>query len=329
MFWRVTVPLLSPTLFFGLVVATIYAFQTFGQIDILIGPQNAAFEHTNVLIYTCTRRSRPAEPRRAAVMSIALFAITLVLTVASSGSSSGGCTMPDDAAVDDPAGAAPAPARPHRRHRRRPPGRALRAAQRRRRAWSLFPLYMTVVNSLLAPSQLDRQPPLLFPVHPQLGLLRQGLDRRAPGLYLRNSVIQTTIIVTGQLVTSVLAAYAFAFLRVPASAGRCSWSSSPPHDPLRGHHHHQPRHRQLAGVVQHLRGPDRARSWPPGSAPSCSARPSCRSPSDLREAAAARRLRPLAVPGPGGGAPRPAGGGRPRRSSPSWPPGTSTSGRSW
>ena len=40
MFWRVTVPLLSPTLFFGLVVGTIYAFQSFGQIDILIGPQN-------------------------------------------------------------------------------------------------------------------------------------------------------------------------------------------------------------------------------------------------------------------------------------------------
>jgi len=34
--------MLSPTLFFGVVVGTIYAFQSFGQIDILIGPSNAA-----------------------------------------------------------------------------------------------------------------------------------------------------------------------------------------------------------------------------------------------------------------------------------------------
>ena len=36
-FWRMTVPLLSPTIFFALVVSTIYAFQAFGAIDILIG----------------------------------------------------------------------------------------------------------------------------------------------------------------------------------------------------------------------------------------------------------------------------------------------------
>jgi sn-glycerol 3-phosphate transport system permease protein len=81
-FWRVTVPLLSPTLFFALVVAMIYAFQTFGQIDILIGYQNAAYEHVNVLIYNIyTTLVYEENPGRAAVMSIALFAITLVLTV--------------------------------------------------------------------------------------------------------------------------------------------------------------------------------------------------------------------------------------------------------
>ena len=39
-FWRVIVPMLSPTIFFAVVVGTIYAFQTFGQIDILIGYDN-------------------------------------------------------------------------------------------------------------------------------------------------------------------------------------------------------------------------------------------------------------------------------------------------
>jgi len=81
-FWRITVPLLSPTLFFGVVVATIYAFQTFGQIDILIGYQNAAYEHVNVLVYNIyTTLVYGENSGRAAVMSIALFLITLVLTL--------------------------------------------------------------------------------------------------------------------------------------------------------------------------------------------------------------------------------------------------------
>ena len=50
-FWRMTVPLLSPTIFFALIVSTIYAMQAFGAVDILIGPANAARLHTNVLIY--------------------------------------------------------------------------------------------------------------------------------------------------------------------------------------------------------------------------------------------------------------------------------------
>ncbi len=82
-FWRVTVPLLSPTLFFGVVVATIYAFQTFGQIDILIGYQNAAYEHVNVLIYNVyTTLVYGGNPGRAAIMSIALFLLTLLVTLA-------------------------------------------------------------------------------------------------------------------------------------------------------------------------------------------------------------------------------------------------------
>lgn len=81
-FWRVTVPLLSPTLFFAVVVATIYAFQTFGQIDILIGYQNAAYQHVNVLVYNIyTTLVYQQDSGRAAVMSIALFLITLVLTL--------------------------------------------------------------------------------------------------------------------------------------------------------------------------------------------------------------------------------------------------------
>lgn len=81
-FWRMTVPLMSPTIFFGLVVATIYAFQTFGQIDILIGYNNAAFEHVNVLVYNILNTIEVAKTTgQAAVLSIVLFLLTLGVTL--------------------------------------------------------------------------------------------------------------------------------------------------------------------------------------------------------------------------------------------------------
>src|SRR5271166_6808293 len=81
-FWRVIVPLLSPTIFFGLVIGTIFAFQTFGQIDILIGPTQASYLHTNVLIYNIVNTlQQDNNTGAAAVMAIALFFITLLLTL--------------------------------------------------------------------------------------------------------------------------------------------------------------------------------------------------------------------------------------------------------
>jgi sn-glycerol 3-phosphate transport system permease protein len=79
-FWRVTVPLLSPTIFFAVVVGSIFAFQSFGQIDLLTqgGPQ----DKTNVLTYFIVTELRQHQnPGSAAVLSIALFLITLVLTL--------------------------------------------------------------------------------------------------------------------------------------------------------------------------------------------------------------------------------------------------------
>jgi sn-glycerol 3-phosphate transport system permease protein len=79
----------------------------------------------------------------------------------------------------------------------------------------LAPLYLAVVNSLLPASALAQRPPPLFPSHPQWHTYVTAWDQGHLGLYLRNSAIQTGIIVAGQLLTSVLAAYAFAFLRFP------------------------------------------------------------------------------------------------------------------
>src|SRR5580658_67234 len=79
----------------------------------------------------------------------------------------------------------------------------------------LFPLYITVVNSLLPTGSIAHQPPPLFPVHPLWHTYSNAWTKGHLSIYLRNSVIQTVIIVGAQLVTSVFAAYAFAFLRLP------------------------------------------------------------------------------------------------------------------
>ncbi len=79
----------------------------------------------------------------------------------------------------------------------------------------LFPIYVTVVNSLLAPDQLVHQPPPLFPTNPQWGHYATAWTSGSMSKYMATSAIMTALIVVGQLVTSILAAYAFAFLHFP------------------------------------------------------------------------------------------------------------------
>jgi sn-glycerol 3-phosphate transport system permease protein len=79
----------------------------------------------------------------------------------------------------------------------------------------LFPIYITVVNALLRPTQIAARSPTFFPTDPQWHTYSDAWSDGHLGAYLRNSFIQTGLIVIGQLVTSILAAYAFAFLRFP------------------------------------------------------------------------------------------------------------------
>ena len=79
-FWRVTLPLLSPTIFFAVVIGGIFAFQTFGQIDLLT--QGGPIGKTNVLTYFVYHTLRTENnDGKAAVLAVALFAITMVLTL--------------------------------------------------------------------------------------------------------------------------------------------------------------------------------------------------------------------------------------------------------
>jgi ABC-type glycerol-3-phosphate transport system permease component len=79
----------------------------------------------------------------------------------------------------------------------------------------LFPVYMTVVNSLLTSTRLLDKPPAFFPTDPQWSNYRDAWDQGNMSLYLRNSFIVTFFITAGQVLTAVLAAYAFAFLDFP------------------------------------------------------------------------------------------------------------------
>ncbi len=79
-FFRVTMPLISPTLFFAAIVGVIAGFQTFGQIDLLT--QGGPNGHTNVLLYQIyTTFYINADTGTASVMAVALFLILVLLTL--------------------------------------------------------------------------------------------------------------------------------------------------------------------------------------------------------------------------------------------------------
>ena len=75
-FWHVTLPMLSPTIFFAVVVGSIFAFQTFGQIDLLT--QGGPLKKTNVLTYfiytTLRNQSDPGQGRGARRRAVLLHA---------------------------------------------------------------------------------------------------------------------------------------------------------------------------------------------------------------------------------------------------------------
>ncbi len=79
----------------------------------------------------------------------------------------------------------------------------------------LFPIYITVVDALLSPQQVVTRPPTLFPTSPHWGTFATAFKQGDLGIYLRNSAIVTLAITAAELLTSVLAAYAFVFLRFP------------------------------------------------------------------------------------------------------------------
>ncbi|MCG7344282.1 sugar ABC transporter permease [Sporosarcina sp. ACRSL] len=77
---RITLPMLSPTLFFIITISLINAFQTFGQIDILTkgGPSQS----TNLIVYSIYREAFiNYQFGTASAQAVILFLIILVITI--------------------------------------------------------------------------------------------------------------------------------------------------------------------------------------------------------------------------------------------------------
>jgi len=79
----------------------------------------------------------------------------------------------------------------------------------------LFPLYLTVVSSLLTQSEYVARPPVFFPFHPQWDAYSKAFFQGGMWRYFVNSVEQTVLIVVGSTITSILAAWAFAVYEFP------------------------------------------------------------------------------------------------------------------
>ncbi|GEN46247.1 carbohydrate ABC transporter permease [Alkalibacillus haloalkaliphilus] len=78
--FKITIPLLSPTLFFVSVVTIINSFQSFGQVDILTGggPNNS----TNLIVYSIYREAfESGFFGTASAQAMILFALVLILTI--------------------------------------------------------------------------------------------------------------------------------------------------------------------------------------------------------------------------------------------------------
>jgi sn-glycerol 3-phosphate transport system permease protein len=73
-FWRVTLPLITPTLLFLSVALTVFGLQAFAQIDVLTGGGPAG--STEVLVFKIFNNQDPRSLGEGSVMSVGLFVVT-------------------------------------------------------------------------------------------------------------------------------------------------------------------------------------------------------------------------------------------------------------
>jgi sn-glycerol 3-phosphate transport system permease protein len=79
----------------------------------------------------------------------------------------------------------------------------------------IFPVYYVIAGSVMSPRQISSYPPDLFPHGIFTGNYKGASSSGTPlGQQYLNSILQTSVITLSQLITSVLAAYAFVFMKM-------------------------------------------------------------------------------------------------------------------
>ena len=79
----------------------------------------------------------------------------------------------------------------------------------------LFPIYMLVLRALSSPLRYIAEGQPLYPVAVQWDVFSRAFSEANLGRAMLLSLVVTLVIVIAQLITSMLAAYAFAFLEFP------------------------------------------------------------------------------------------------------------------
>ncbi|MFZ1770329.1 MAG: carbohydrate ABC transporter permease [Caldilinea sp.] len=76
----------------------------------------------------------------------------------------------------------------------------------------VFPLWSALTISMLSETEVASYPPLLAPTSLYLTNFVRALEQAPLLRYLFNSIVQSSLVMAGQLITASLAAYAFAFI---------------------------------------------------------------------------------------------------------------------
>src|SRR3970282_568465 len=76
----------------------------------------------------------------------------------------------------------------------------------------IFPIWSAFNLSMMSDTEIGAYPPRLFPSGLRFENFQRALQQAPLMRYLLNSVVQSLLVMIGQLVTASLAAYAFAFI---------------------------------------------------------------------------------------------------------------------
>jgi ABC-type glycerol-3-phosphate transport system permease component len=218
-FRHITLPMISPTMFFNLVLGVIAALKVFTVAFIATGG-GPAYSTWFIALHIWSQAFKYLEMGYASALAWIFTLVVLVLTIGQFRSrhwvhmKGGGQVSSMLAELADERISASSAEHGGRQHRVRTRV-LLHALTVTLALFALFPFIWTVASSLKTPAELVLFPPPLFPYTPQWGNYLE-LWRVVPfGAWLLNSLIFTIVGTFGAVASATLVAYSFARFRYP------------------------------------------------------------------------------------------------------------------